>query len=163
LNPSRDIIGFSLNKFNIYIETELLKLNLRQRTVSLAKMTTPPPPSTASLEVDTLPVLYALLSRLQTPTSSGPAGSPPAATPSTHTTTLDPTAPLRVKDIPIATDGIKHKLQKARKEVKGLPDMERTIAEQEEEIRELEEKIRQQREVFRGLADVGSAVRLERG
>ena len=128
-------------------------------------MATPPQsitPSTASLEIDTLPVLYALLSRLQTPTSSGPAGSPPAATPSNHTV-LDPTAPLRVKDIPIATDGIKHNLQKARKEVKGLPDVERTIVEQEEEIKELEEKIREQREVIKRLADVGSAVKLERG
>jgi hypothetical protein len=129
-------------------------------------MTTPPqfsPPSTASLEIDTLPVLYALLSRLQPPASSGTAGSPPAATPSNHTpSTLDPTAPLRIKDIPIATDGIKHKLQKARKEVKGFPDVERTIAEQEEEIKELEEKIREQRAVLKGLADVGNAVRMER-
>ncbi|EPE26971.1 hypothetical protein GLAREA_02885 [Glarea lozoyensis ATCC 20868] len=129
-------------------------------------MATPPqfaPPSTASLEIDTLPVLYALLSRLQPPASSGAAGSPPAATPSINTPSLaDPTAPLRLKDIPIATDGVKHKLQKARKEVKGFPDVERTIAEQEEEIRELQEKIREQKEVLRGLADVGNAVKTEK-
>jgi hypothetical protein len=130
-------------------------------------MATPPqfvPTSTASLEIDTLPVLYALLSRLQPPASSGAAGSPPAATPSINTpSTLDPTAPLRAKDVPIATEGIRNKLKKARKEVKEFPDVERTIAEQEEEIKELEEKIRKQRQVLKDLAEMSGTTRIEKG
>lgn len=40
-------------------------------------------------------------------------------------------------------------------QVKELPDMDRSIAEQEEEVAELEEKIRRQRSMLESLRDVG--------
>ena len=64
--------------------------------------------------------------------------------------------------MPTATDEIKHKLQKARMQVKDLPDMDRSIQEQEEEIAELEDKIRRQREVLESLRDVGVRAKGER-
>ncbi|KAG4443126.1 hypothetical protein IFR05_001358 [Cadophora sp. M221] len=112
--------------------------------------------------IDTLPVLSQILARLQTPSNTSTAstaGSPPAASPSQLTSG---TGPLTIKDIPAATDGIKHKLQKARVLVKELSDMERSITEQEEEIAELEERIRKQRDILGQLRDVGLSMKRER-
>jgi len=72
------------------------------------------------------------------------------------------TGPLTVNQIPIAADGIKSRLQKARQQVKQLPDMERSVAEQEKEIRELEGKIKRQREALVQLKDVGVTIKRER-
>jgi len=47
-------------------------------------------------------------------------------------------------------------------QIKELPDMHRTVAEQEEEIRELEDRIRRQRDVLEGLGDVGLATQREK-
>ena len=69
---------------------------------------------------------------------------------------------LTLKDIPTATDELKHKLRKARVQVKELPDVQRSIAEQELEIRELEERIREQRRVLEGLRDMGMAARRDK-
>jgi hypothetical protein len=115
--------------------------------------------------IDTLPVLSALLSRLETTsanaTTASTAGSPPAATP-TPSQLVSGTGPLRIKDIPAGTDELKHKLQKARAQVKELPDIHRSVADQEQEIRELEERITRQRSVLEGLRDVGVQARRER-
>ena len=69
---------------------------------------------------------------------------------------------LSIKDIPAATDELKHRLQKARVQVRQLPDVERGTGEQEEEIRALEEKIGRQREVLAGLRGRGLEVGRER-
>ncbi|KAL1884113.1 hypothetical protein VTK73DRAFT_6782 [Phialemonium thermophilum] len=60
-----------------------------------------------------------------------------------------------LKDIPTATDGLKHKLQRARVQIRELPDMGRTVSQQQEEIAELEGRIARQREVLRSLREVG--------
>jgi small-conductance mechanosensitive channel len=108
-------------------------------------------------------MLSALLSRLQNPSSTAhtasASGSPPAASPSQL---ASGTGPLSIKDIPSATDELKHNLQRARLQIKELPDMDRSVEEQEVEIRELEEKIRRQREVLVGLRDVGLQAKKER-
>ncbi|KAG0647309.1 hypothetical protein D0Z07_6967 [Hyphodiscus hymeniophilus] len=110
--------------------------------------------------IDTLPVLSAILSRLQPLTATGASsGTPAEASPSQL---ASGTAPLSIKDIPAATDDLKHRLQKARAQVKELPDIERSLVEQEEEIRELEERIGKQREVLEGLKEVGLAAKRER-
>ncbi|KAK0113680.1 hypothetical protein ONS95_013928 [Cadophora gregata] len=112
--------------------------------------------------IDTLPVLSQILSRLQTPSSTSgasTAGSPPAASPSQITSS---TGPLGIKDIPAATDGIKHKLQKARGLVKELPDMERSVKEQEEEMMALEERIGKQRKILEQLREAGLDIKRER-
>lgn len=110
--------------------------------------------------IDTIPVLCETLSRLQNVSPSNPsAASPPGATPSFN---ANSTGPLNIKDIYAATDGIKHKFQKARASVKNMPDIHRTIEEQEEEIREYEEKIRQQKEMLNSLMTVGLNMKKER-
>lgn len=62
---------------------------------------------------------------------------------------------LALKDVPTATDGLKHKLQRARAQIRQLPDMNRTVAQQEVEAEELERRIASQREVLRALREVG--------
>jgi len=125
---------------------------------------TPQPQPTYSLpesfspdSIDTLPVLSALLSRLQTLTpnvGTGTSASPPgqAGSPSFAPSS---NSPLAIKDVPSATDDLKHKLQKARVQVKELPDMQRSIGEQETEIRELEERITTQKAALDRLREAG--------
>ncbi|KAK3385003.1 RNA polymerase II transcription mediator complex subunit 9-domain-containing protein [Podospora didyma] len=81
-----------------------------------------------------------------------PAAATGGATPSQGGTTIGSTplpggggaGMLSVKELPAATDNLKHKLQRARVAVKSLPDVGRTIAQQEAEIAELEERGRKQ-------------------
>ncbi|WYZ34130.1 hypothetical protein EsH8_I_000406 [Colletotrichum jinshuiense] len=121
-------------------------------------------PSTLSPDaLDTLTELTGILTRLRTAiqasgavggiTGATPAGTGPGATPNPLGTS--PNAPVSLKDVPAQTDALKHKLQRARTQMRALPDMDRSIAEQEEEIGQLEERIRMQREVLDRLRDAG--------
>ena len=60
---------------------------------------------------------------------------------------------MDLKNLPIATDGLKAALARVRQQVAALPDMRRGIGEQEVEIKELEERVREQRAVLEGLRD----------
>lgn len=114
-----------------------------------------PPEGLSADAVDTLPVLSAVLSRLQNLSSpSATAASPPTPSPSLA---ASGTGPLTIKDIPAATDQLKHKLQRARAQVKELPDIDRSIADQEEEIRELEERITKQKAAIESLRQASIA------
>lgn len=62
---------------------------------------------------------------------------------------------LSFKDVPGATDGLKHKIQHARAQVRALPDMDRTVAEQRIEIKELETRIEMQRALLERLREGG--------
>ncbi|KZZ92527.1 Mediator complex, subunit Med9 [Moelleriella libera RCEF 2490] len=62
---------------------------------------------------------------------------------------------LSFKDVPGATDGLKHKLQHARAQVRSLPDMHRSIEEQNQEIEELKTRIRKQRALLERLREGG--------
>ncbi|OAA45404.1 Mediator complex, subunit Med9 [Metarhizium rileyi] len=62
---------------------------------------------------------------------------------------------LSFKDVPGATDGLKHKLQHARAQVRTLPDMDRSIEEQNREIRNLQARIKKQRGLLATLRDGG--------
>jgi hypothetical protein len=64
---------------------------------------------------------------------------------------------LTFKDVPGATDGIKHKLQRARVQIRALPDMNRTVDEQRQEIAELEARIEKQRALLERLREGGLA------
>lgn len=111
-----------------------------------------------------------------TPTSAPPGGGnlqsqsqPSGATPVPGGAGLTGTTPLpsggggagvgggslTVKELPAATDNIKHKLQRARAAVKTLPDVHRSIAQQEAEIRELEERRRKQIAMLARLREEG--------
>ncbi|KAB5526373.1 RNA polymerase II transcription mediator complex subunit 9-domain-containing protein [Coniochaeta sp. 2T2.1] len=114
-----------------------------------------------------LPPLSEILLRLRPPppnTSSSsssqqqqqqPLSSPAPPNPSTPTVASSTTGPLSLKEVPAATDPIKHRLQRARQQVKALPDIERGVREQEEEIEELERRIEEQRRVLGVLKGMG--------
>lgn len=56
--------------------------------------------------------------------------------------------PLDIKDLPIETNSIRIRIQKARAVVESLPDVHRTVADQEREIEELEDRIARLRSVI---------------
>jgi hypothetical protein len=60
-----------------------------------------------------------------------------------------------VKELPAATDNLKHKLQRARAAIKTLPDVSRSIAQQEMEIEELEERRRKQLAMLTKIKEEG--------
>lgn len=118
------------------------------------------PPTLSPDALDTQTELTEILNRfragIQAASSSG-AGGITGATPNMHGASPDPASankdPLRI--FSTQTDALKHKIQRARAQTKGLPDMERDIEEQEAEIKDLEEKIRLQRQVLEGLRERG--------
>jgi hypothetical protein len=89
-----------------------------------------PPPST----FDILPDLHKLLKRLlEAPTQ------PPAATPTPAQLSAD--GPLEIQHVATAANDVRLKIQKARRAVMALPDVDRTCEDQEEEIEHLEARI----------------------
>ncbi|KAL8289707.1 hypothetical protein RB597_001372 [Gaeumannomyces tritici] len=143
--------------------TELAAILTRLRPPQSAAALGAPPPSL--LATGTTPAANAVTGTTPLPTAATPAAGGPGgggggggsglgghvsfggASPSD--------APISLKDVPTATDALKHKIQRARQQIKALPDMSRTIAEQEEHISELEETIRLQQEVLAGLRGIG--------
>lgn len=93
-------------------------------------------------------------------TSSAPSGSGAGNT-DTGTGAGAATGTLSLVDFPGATDAVKHKVQRARAQIRRLPDMARTTAEQDDELAQLGERVARQREVLAGLRDAG--VRFARG
>ncbi|KAH9905912.1 RNA polymerase II transcription mediator complex subunit 9-domain-containing protein [Xylariomycetidae sp. FL2044] len=63
---------------------------------------------------------------------------------------------LSLKEIPNATDALKHRFQRARAQIRRLPDLGRDVGEQEREIRELEARLARQRDVLMRLREVGA-------
>ncbi|KAM4056561.1 RNA polymerase II transcription mediator complex subunit 9 domain-containing protein [Hirsutella rhossiliensis] len=113
------------------------------------------PPTLSPDDLDTLSELSIVLAKVRAgiQSSTGIAtgtgvmpGPGPAATNGQQ---------LSFKDVPGATDGLKHKLQHARAQVRALPDMDRSIDEQRLEISELEARIQQQRALLDRLRDAG--------
>jgi hypothetical protein len=80
------------------------------------------------------------------------AGLPTGATPGGPSSNGEQ---LSFKEVPGATDGLKHKLQHARAQVRILPDMKRSTSDQEAEIKELEAKIEMQRALLERLREGG--------
>src|SRR4051812_5880886 len=119
--------------------------------------TTHIPPGLSPDSIDTLTELTTILTKLRasqaTAASTAPSaltGATPAPLPGavTGTTPLPSgtsnTSTFTVKELPVATDNLKHKLQRARAAVKALPDVSRTLEQQESEIKELEARRREQ-------------------
>ncbi|KAL2268335.1 hypothetical protein VTJ83DRAFT_3181 [Remersonia thermophila] len=67
-------------------------------------------------------------------------------TTTTTTTTTSALPPLSLKDLPAATDPLRHKLQRARAAVRALADVQRGLAQQEAELAGLEARRRAQAE-----------------
>lgn len=95
------------------------------------------------------------------PAANQPGGPSAAGAAGAATTASSPSGDdarnggLSPKDIPAATDHLKHKIQRARAAVHTLPDIRRSIPEQEAEIAALQAKIAQQRAVLLQLKDFG--------
>lgn len=113
------------------------------------------PPTLSPNDLDTLSELSVVLAKVRAgiqssfgiTTGTGAIPGPGLAVPTGQQ--------LSFKDVPGATDGIKHKLQHARAQVLALPDMERSIDEQRLETAELEARIQQQRALLERLRDAG--------
>ncbi|KAI0886995.1 RNA polymerase II transcription mediator complex subunit 9-domain-containing protein [Annulohypoxylon maeteangense] len=124
--------------------------------------------------LDTLTELAVLLNRLRMPTStnggtpaagSTPLPPPPTSVPSLHhsqpqtangATTTTNTGELSLKEIAPAADVLKHRFQRARALVRGLPDVNRTMTEQEAEIAALEGRLARQRDMLARLREMGA-------
>ena len=139
------------------------------------------PESFSPDDVAVIPELREVLKRLQPPQSSTTLSGAPgvaAAAPSVTGTTPLPTTlasgvggllgpsgpgaasasgsgPITLKEFPAATDPIKHKLQRARRTIKELPDMGRTIEEQDEEVRELQARLASQLAMLEKIKQMG--------
>lgn len=110
------------------------------------------PPTLSPDSLDALSELAIVLAKVRTSIQSS-SGLATGATPGT--TTAAGGQQLSFKDVPGATDSLKHKLQHARAQVRALPDMERTVEEQRAEIEELEARIVTQRALLERLRDDG--------
>ncbi|KAF5668192.1 mediator subunit Med9 [Fusarium heterosporum] len=109
-------------------------------------------PSTFSPDtLDALSELSLVLARVRAGIQSSAGITTEPAPGTTGPSASGPT--LSFKDVPGATDGLKHKLQRARAHARELPDMDRSIAEQDSEIRELEDRIEKQRALLQRLRD----------
>lgn len=71
-------------------------------------------------------------------------------------TTTTNTGELSLKEIPPAADVLKHRFQRARTLIRGLPDMARTPPEQEIEIAALEARLARQRDMLSKLREMGA-------
>nr|CAF05896.1 related to microtubule-associated protein [Neurospora crassa] len=93
---------------------------------------------------------------ISTPAPGAVTGTTPLPIPSTTSNPNATTAgSFSAKDLPQATDNLKHKLQRARQAVLTLPDIGRTITQQEKEIAELEERKRKQVAMLAKIRDEG--------
>ncbi|KAI2466929.1 RNA polymerase II transcription mediator complex subunit 9-domain-containing protein [Annulohypoxylon bovei var. microspora] len=130
--------------------------------------------------LDTLTELAVLLNRLRMPSSTSgntplPSGSTPLPLAPTSVpllqsgahahsqpqtangaTTTTNTGELSLKEIPPAADVLKHRFQRARAMVRGLPDVGRCTREQEAEIAALEARLARQRDMLSRLREMGA-------
>lgn len=98
----------------------------------------PPPPPVSALPppstFDILPDLHRVLSRLISTSVQPPGAAPTPGPPSAD-------GPLDIQQVSTAATEVKLKLQKARKAVMALPDIDRSIEDQQDEIDFLEARI----------------------
>ncbi|KAF5024915.1 hypothetical protein F66182_2999 [Fusarium sp. NRRL 66182] len=109
------------------------------------------PPTFSPDALDAPSELSLILARVRAGIQSSAGITTEPAPGTTNHNAAGPT--LSHKDVPTATDGLKHKVQRARAQVRELPDMDRSIAEQNEEIRDLENRIEKQRALLQRLRD----------
>ncbi|KAL4810088.1 RNA polymerase II transcription mediator complex subunit 9-domain-containing protein [Aspergillus unguis] len=70
---------------------------------------------------------------------------------------------LDVKNLPTEVSSIKIRIQKAQAVVEGLPDVDRTVAEQEKEINDLEDKIARLKSVISDFGRRANSAYPEKG
>jgi hypothetical protein len=94
--------------------------------------TTPALPAPSTFDI--LPDLHKLLKRILEAPSQPPAATPTPAQ-------LSAEGPLEIQHVATAANDIRLKIQKARRAVMALADIDRTCEDQEEEIEDLEARI----------------------
>ncbi|KAK3207490.1 hypothetical protein GRF29_103g1139161 [Pseudopithomyces chartarum] len=99
------------------------------------------PPST----FDFLPDLHRILNRLLSTSAQPPGAAPTPGQPAVD-------GPLDIQQISTAATEVKLKLQKARKVVMALPDIDRSIEDQQDEIDFLEARISKLKAALQDLA-----------
>lgn len=113
-------------------------------------MTTQPtlalPPTLSPDSLDALSELSLVIAKVRAGIQSSASDPPPTAS----------GGQISFKDLPGATDALKHKIQSARSQVKALPDMDRTVEQQTAEIERLEEKIKLQQQLLERLREDGA-------
>lgn len=117
------------------------------------------PPTFSPDDLDPLTELSVVLAKVRAHIQAS-NGLAPGATPGGPSSSGQQ---LSFKDVPGATDGLKHKLQRARASVAALPDMNRSIEDQNKEIAELEVRIKAQTELLERLREGGVAFGKEEG
>ncbi|OAA73580.1 Mediator complex, subunit Med9 [Cordyceps fumosorosea ARSEF 2679] len=111
------------------------------------------PPTLSPDALDALSELAIVLAKVRTGIQSSAGLATTGATPGGAAAAAG--QPLSFKDVPGATDALKHKLQHARAQVLALPDMDRELVEQRREVAELEARIVTQRALLERLRDDG--------
>ncbi|KAF1973435.1 hypothetical protein BU23DRAFT_426709, partial [Bimuria novae-zelandiae CBS 107.79] len=101
-----------------------------------------PPPSTFDIQPD----LHRILSRL-----ISTSAQPPGAAPTPGQSSAD--GPLDIQQVTTAATEVKLKLQKARKTVMAMLDIDRSIEDQQDEIEFLETRIAKLKAALQELAD----------
>jgi hypothetical protein len=131
-----------------------------------------PLPLPDALNPDALDVLSELghiLTRLRTLPTTTSSSTSAQATPTptalvSASASSKKTGELTLKEIPVATDVLKHRFQRARHIIKTtLPDLDRSIPDQETEIRALEARIARQRDTLLKLREVGARLAVVQG
>ncbi|EAQ83228.1 predicted protein [Chaetomium globosum CBS 148.51] len=144
--------GLSPDSVDVRSDTERRQLN-----PTINNNTNPSSSTTTNQQQHPHPLSHAPNSNTgTTPKPHHPGGTSTTTGPTTTTTSNpDPDAQLlSVKELPSATDGLKHKLQRARAAVRTLGDVRRAVAQQEAEMRALEgRRAAQARALARAQAD----------
>ncbi|KAK4161818.1 RNA polymerase II transcription mediator complex subunit 9-domain-containing protein [Cladorrhinum sp. PSN259] len=128
-------------------------------------MTTVLPDGLTPDSVDILTELTSIVVKLRGATTTNLSASissqqAPGPGAVTGTTPLPSGAPntgglLSVKELPTATDNLKHKLQRARGATRTLNDVHRATSQQEEEILKLEDRRRKQAAMLARIQEEG--------
>jgi len=105
------------------------------------------PPSTLALPS---PKLFDILVRLNELLHRVLADVPTADGPPQNTQVN----PMAIKDFATEVLRVKNGINDAKRELRGLPDAERTLAQQQAEIRKLESLIEKRREMLRKVAEM---------
>ncbi|KAI0205883.1 RNA polymerase II transcription mediator complex subunit 9-domain-containing protein [Astrocystis sublimbata] len=143
----------ALNPDALDVLSELANLLTRLRTL-------PPGTGTGTTPSQSQPQPQ---SQSQTQNAASHATPTPTALLSSQAATKK-TGELTLKEIPVATDALKHRFQRARNLIKTtLPDLDRGLAEQEAEIAALEARIARQRDTLAKLRDVGTQLAVMQG
>ncbi|KAK4038290.1 RNA polymerase II transcription mediator complex subunit 9-domain-containing protein [Parachaetomium inaequale] len=142
--------GLSPDAVDVVTELSSIITRLRaaQQPTSTAAAGTTTTTTTTTSASGGAPIPQGVTGTTPLPTSA-PTPNTTTTTTNKHTTTTSTTTTgtqpdhehqelLSVKDLPSATDNLKHKLQRARAAVRTLGDVRRALAQQEAEMRGLE-------------------------